>query len=582
MPFSGAAYAESGMHYDPADGKFYLAVNTASPEPIYSFDPSTGAFQDLGGVDDGGGEAYHLTYDANQERMYYLTNGGQLEAQEGSGWQAEGAPVVQGDALVYVPTHGAMSGAVAKLPYWTFEQMPAYVPTSLFPSPAYPSGTGQGFWVDDRADDPNGTAFFQASFQTAQTESVTVRVPTTPNNEEVLYVDGQPVLQTGTSVGQIPQQPDAPVTDAVTLTLPAGVHQVLVEGVNDGNLHQIMPNPASVSAEVVGADGQVLVPDEASAWTTTGYVTSLPPGWFRGAVGTWPFSEYVLGEQGTAVTESAAYTVETTAQTVALMSSPVSVTWYQYDLSLTASPTTLATGAKTTLTATASAGMPSGAVIQIRDETTDQVVGTSAPNATSYTTTWSESSAQTDTFVAAIVSASGQDVSESDTVPVTWTEAPLTLSGAEVYHAPGWQRNLNNYNKFMESYDPSMVRSESDFWAGEMLKFRVKPSLTDIAEAYVEIPGLNFPPVLPPNMPVDFEFPFEIPLTYDAATGYLEGHTPGAWATWLQYLENDTYTVEFWVKSADHQVATAHASFTIWHHWVGATLASYYQIHETY
>ncbi|WP_258111652.1 hypothetical protein [Alicyclobacillus sp. SP_1] len=268
--------------------------------------------------------------------------------------------------------------------------------------------------------------------------------------------------------------------------------------------------------------------------------------------------------------------------TILQTSSPVSVTWYQYDLSLTTSPTMLATGAKTTLTATAPAGMPSGAVIQIRDETTDQVVGTSAPNATSYTTTWSESSVQTDTFVAAIVSASGQDVSESDTVPVTWTEAPLTLSDAEVYHAPGWQTNLDNYNKFMESYDPSMVRSESDFWAGEMLKFRVKPSLTDIAEAYVEIPGLNFPPVLPPNMPVDFEFPFEIPLTYDAATGYLEGHTPGAWATWLQYLENDTYTVEFWVKSADHQVATAHASFTIWHHWVGATLASYYQIHETY
>ncbi|EJY57279.1 hypothetical protein URH17368_0002 [Alicyclobacillus hesperidum URH17-3-68] len=266
-------------------------------------------------------------------------------------------------------------------------------------------------------------------------------------------------------------------------------------------------------------------------------------------------------------------------------SPPVSVTWYNYDLSLTANPTTLPAGQATTLTAISTTGGGTGDVIEIYDETTGQVVGTSTANASSYSATWTESAPTTDTFIAWFVNPSGGHDQASNTVQVTWNQVKLTLSDAEVYHTPAWQQNLENYNNYYTNIDPQpqLVRSESDFWAGEDLLFKVHPSITDIAQAYVYLPAISMNPMMPPGSPINWTSPPPIALTYNSSDGCLEGGIPTAWDEWLQYMQDGTYTVTFWVKSTDNQVATAQASFTIRDTWVsGNDPGTYFHEHQTW
>ncbi|WP_230087647.1 beta strand repeat-containing protein [Alicyclobacillus mali (ex Roth et al. 2021)] len=264
---------------------------------------------------------------------------------------------------------------------------------------------------------------------------------------------------------------------------------------------------------------------------------------------------------------------------------PVSVTWYDYDLELSSNPTTLPAGQATTLTATSTTGGGPGDVIEIYDETTGQIVGTSPANVTSYSSTWTEGAPTTDTFIAWFVNPSGGHDQASNTVQVTWNQAKLTLSDAEVYHTPAWQQNLENYNDYYTNVDPqpSLVRSESDFWAGEDLLFKVKPSITDIAQAYVYLPVISMNPMMPPGSPVNWTSPPAIALTLDPSDGYLKGSIPSSWFPWLQYMQDGTYTVTFWVKSTDNQVATAQASFTIRDTWVsGNDPGTYFHEHQTW
>ncbi|GMA59426.1 hypothetical protein GCM10025858_40230 [Alicyclobacillus sacchari] len=63
----------------------------------------------------------------------------------------------------------------------------------------------------------------------------------------------------------------------------------------------------------------------------------------------------------------------------------------------------------------------------------------------------------------------------------------------------------------------------------------------------------------------------------------MEGGIPTAWDEWLQYMQDGTYTVTFWVKSTDNQVATAQASFTIRDTWVsGNDPGTYFHEHQTW
>ncbi|WP_304459046.1 beta strand repeat-containing protein [Alicyclobacillus sendaiensis] len=304
------------------------------------------------------------------------------------------------------------------------------------------------------------------------------------------------------------------------------------------------------------------------------------------------FGLYAL-EQGTWVpvlsgpggTIDAMYINGQVSETVLDTSTPVSITWYNYDLELSANPTTLPAGQVTTLTATSTTGGGPGDVIEIYDETTGQVVGTSTANASSYSATWTEGAPTTDTFIAWFVNPSGGHDQASNTVQVTWNQAKLTLSDAEVYHTPAWQQNLENYNNYYTNIDPQpqLVRSESDFWAGEDLLFKVKPSITDIAQAYVYLPAISMNPMMPPGSPINWTSPPPIALTYNPSDGYLEGGIPTAWDEWLQYMQDGTYTVTFWVKSTDNQVATAQTSFTIRDTWVsGNDPGTYFHEHQTW
>ncbi|WP_206886101.1 hypothetical protein [Alicyclobacillus mali (ex Roth et al. 2021)] len=568
--------AQGPMVYDPDRKVMYLETQSG----VYAFHPDTGEIDNLSAPAEG-----TLFYDDDRHVLInYTSSTGNVWAYNGSSWQSYAS--FGGGTALYIPPHGAPSGTVTSFPYWTFQTMPSYVPTSLFTQPAQNSAEGHGFWVDGSPDPRNGTAWFESTFTTSQTESVTISAPGGVDDAETVWVDGRPVLQTGYSVPVMPAQPGAADSTTQTLTLPPGVHQVLVEASNTNGFNNPAPNPAVASVLVTDQNGNTLVGDQGSDWLTTGYVTQLPAGWFSGAIGTFSFNEYVMGEFGTPVTQSASYTVTTPAANVALQSPQVSVTWYGYGVTLQASPTTLDAGSPTTLTVTSTLDTPSTAVLQILDETTGNVVGTSSQGAVTYMTSYARSTAGTESFVGELVDpSSGQIYAQTDPVQVTWNQAKLTLSDAEVYHTPAWQQNLENYNNYYTNIDPQpqLVRSESDFWAGEDLLFKVKPSITDIAQAYVYLPAISMNPMMPPGSPINWTSPPPISLTYNPSDGYLEGGIPTAWDEWLQYMQDGTYTVTFWVKSTDNQVATAQASFTIRDTWVsGNDPGTYFHEHQTW
>lgn len=485
-----------------------------------------------------------------------------------------GSVIIQG-------TKNTPSPTTDNFPTWAFNSMPAYVPTSIFTATAQSSSDGNGaIWTSGANPEKNGTAFFQSTFTTFQTKSVTFSLPHV-NDYAQVYVDGQPVMQYGNDGGN---GNGSRSTTNTTLSLPPGKHQVIVEAVNNNQYQGVTNTPAGFALTVTSGGQTLLSTANATHWTTTGYVTSLPAGWFSGSVGSWSFSEAVMQETASpAIYQQKTFTVTNTAQSVAFESKPVSVTWYQYKLALTATPTTLPIKQPTNLNVVVGSGTPTGMELQIYDQTTNQVVGTSGTGATSYSAQWTEASPTTDTFVARLINPSnGRIVTTSNTVQVTWNQAPLTLSSAFVTHTPAWLSHLQSYNAYYSQHDPSLVRSTGDFWAGEQLLFRVAPSISNIASAHVTITGLQFSPYAPPNMPQDFTAPITIPLSYNAATGLLEGQTDASWATWFQYLQNGTYSAEFWVKSSDSQIATATAQFAIDGTWVGVKSSSYYHETQTY
>jgi hypothetical protein len=201
----------------------------------------------------------------------------------------------------------------------------------------------------------------------------------------------------------------------------------------------------------------------------------------------------------------------------------------------------------------------------------------------------------TDTFVAYDVNPStGNDDDTSNTVSATWKQEQLQFTSAGVYHTPTWEANLNTYNQYYQTNDPSLVRSQSDFWAGEELVFKMNTNFPSdkIAQAYAILPVMTYnqymyqmpnyqaPPAGSPPNGFYLYNTNEIPLTYNAANGDWEGNTDPALATWFQYLfpngvnssvtwatlsqdginpNNYPYTVTFWVKGTDGQIATTTA-----------------------
>ncbi|MCL6441879.1 MAG: hypothetical protein K6T83_00190 [Alicyclobacillus sp.] len=247
----------------------------------------------------------------------------------------------------------------------------------------------------------------------------------------------------------------------------------------------------------------------------------------------------------------------------------VTVNWYQWQISLSASPTSLPVGQPTTLTAS-SASEPSGAAIDIRDLTTGQDLGESVAGATSFTVTFAETNPTTDTFEAYLVNPSnGSQYTGSNQVSVTWQPAPLTLSNAEVTHTAHWLANIAHYN----ADNPNTPRSLSEFWAGEEFVFQVQPSVTNIAQAQVTINGLTYDVYAPLGSPSSIT----VPLTFNPSTDLLTGHSDPDLENSFQYLLPGTYTATFWVKTMDNQVATATATFQINGKWT-----DYWKISQVY
>ncbi|QSO50146.1 autotransporter outer membrane beta-barrel domain-containing protein [Alicyclobacillus mengziensis] len=563
------------MQYNPANGQLIME---SSGYPSYEYNPQTQTYTQISGP-----VVNNMTYIEPFNELVGSV-GNQLYAFNPStrSWNLIGTGPTSNatiGGISYINSSNVQVSANNYFPFWTFAQMPSYVPQNLFPSMAQTSSENtSAIWTTGASSPSNGTAFFQATFTLPQTETVNFNNFWVDDYGQV-YIDGKPLMQVGNGAGYVGG--GIPNTTGMSITLSKGEHQVIIEASNNAGFVNPAPNPAAAHL-VVTANGQTLLTTANPwQWTTTGYVTQLPSGWFSGAVGTYNFSEYVLGEQGTVVTQQASYTVQTTAQNVALQSQPVSVTWYQYGLTLTANPTSLLVNANTTLSATAPLGSPGTSVIQIWDTTTNQMVGQSSAAATTFTTTATRSTPGTDSFVSKLIDPSnGTLYAETDPVPVTWQSAPLSLSGAGVYHTANWLTNLNQYNTYYQAHDPSLVRSLSEFWAGEELVFRVKPSISTIQQAFVTLSGLQFSSFAPANPPVNLTGSFMIPLTYDTATGYLQGSTDPTWATWFQYLQDGTYTVQFFVKSQDAQVATTTASFTINAPWVSGNDPRSYD-HET-
>ncbi|SFU95510.1 hypothetical protein [Alicyclobacillus macrosporangiidus] len=209
--------------------------------------------------------------------------------------------------------------------FWTFQNAPSYVPTSVFTQQAQAGSYGGSIWVSNSTSQPNGTVFFQSTFSLSQTQSITLSVPYV-NDYAQVYVDGQPVMQSGNSGGVGGSIPN---TSSATITLPAGRHQVIIEAMNNNGFASTSNNSAGVSLTVTSGGQTILSTSNPSGWTTTGYVLQLPNGWFSGAVGTWNWTEYVLQENPSQpIYQQQSYTVTTPAQNVSATSSPVSVTWF--------------------------------------------------------------------------------------------------------------------------------------------------------------------------------------------------------------------------------------------------------------
>ncbi|WDL99801.1 YncE family protein [Alicyclobacillus sp. ALC3] len=550
---TGLGSGPDGIGYDAKSGDLYVASQNSATVGIIN--PTTNAVIDTVTLPSGN-DLDGVEYDPANGNVYvaggYLSNS------------------------VFIIKPG--SGQTNTFPFWTFQTAPLQVPATLFTTTAQSSSDGNGsIWVSASSSQPNGTAFFQSTLTLSQTQSVTLSMPYVDDYAQV-YVDGQPVMKQGSGGGVGGSIPN---TSSATVTLSAGQHQIIIEAMNTNHFTSPNNNTAGVALTATGSSGNTLLTTSSpSEWTTTGYVSKLPAGWFSSEVGTFTWTEYVLKENSSPnISQEATYTVTNTPQSVSATSSPVTVQWYQWHLALAANPTSLNEGNPATLTAT-SAGAPSGSVIQIWNTTDNKMVGQSPANATSLTATWTEQKAVTDTFVAYFIDpTTGKQLQSSNDVQVTWKQIPLTLTSAIVTHTPGWLKNLQSYNAYYATRDPSLVRPLSYFWAGEEFVLRAEPSVSTIAQATVTFSGLNYSSFAPFGAPTQFT----VNLTYNPVTGLLEGNSNPNWSTWFQYLKDGTYSVTFWAKSTDNQVATAQASFTIDAPWVsGNDPKTYFHEHQTW
>ncbi|WP_258111256.1 hypothetical protein [Alicyclobacillus sp. SP_1] len=217
-------------------------------------------------------------------------------------------------------------------PIWTFQAMPSVVPQSLFPHTAVASTEAPDMiWSTENAsgDVPNGTVFFQRTFNVPTKANVNFTITGVDDYMQV-YVDGFPLLQEGNAANEVGG--DIPYGATRTVTLNPGPNQVIIEASNTNGFGGSNPNPAEVGLTAETTHGDVLfTTDDPSEWTTTGYVTQLPQGWFHGAVGTYPYTEYVMQEQASQpVYAQQSYTVTTTAQDVSAWTyPPLAITWFR-------------------------------------------------------------------------------------------------------------------------------------------------------------------------------------------------------------------------------------------------------------
>ena len=254
---------------------------------------------------------------------------------------ANGMTTVSGPGSVMVPyplgdnvsassystgTASVGTPGTSQFPFWTFQNVPSYVPTSLFPDAVQPSSNGgDEIWVNGSSSQQNGTAFFQSSFTLPQAEQVTFQTQGVDDYEQV-YVDGVPIMQQGDSGGVGGSIPN---TSSTTVSLSAGQHQVIIEGMNNNEFTSPNNSAAGVSlVAVVNGSQVVLNTGNTSQWTTTGYVTQLPAGWFSGAIGVYNWTEYIIQEnQNQPIYEEQPYSITNSAQNVAMQSNVVSVSW---------------------------------------------------------------------------------------------------------------------------------------------------------------------------------------------------------------------------------------------------------------
>jgi hypothetical protein len=271
-----------------------------------------------------------------------------------SGW-VPGTPVTTTTYTYHVTL--TWSNGIYYVPFWSFHSLPSYIPASMFPQQAVASSLSGSIWMMENGDGrvPNGTGFFEGTFNLPTTENVTFQIQSSQADDyEQVYVDGKPLLQSGTkSNTDLPVGNGVPNSTQTTVTLPSGEHQVIIEGMNDYGFHGSNDNPAGVNLEVIANGSDLLDTGNPSQWMTTGYVTQLPPGWFSGSVGSWNWTEYVLQEDSNQpIYQQQDYSLTNTAQNVAMQSDVVPVTWYNPivppdNFSLTALPSDVTAPAQT-------------------------------------------------------------------------------------------------------------------------------------------------------------------------------------------------------------------------------------------
>jgi hypothetical protein len=340
---------------------------------------------------------------------------------------------------------------------------------------------GQTITVTYEADlhDPTGAVYSSATLTLTWTNAWTGGTITLTANPTVLPVQQGTVL-VAKSTSDIPsgcsliiwdQSTNQQVAVSTTKTV-SGVYvsntsrtDTFVAYVSNG--YQIISpysNTVSVSwvNTYVSANPEALPINRAS--TLTANANNMPPGYYLLLVD--KSSGAVLGS-----TTQATLTVQQTKSTpqtvsyrsyisstpdlrgVIMESQPVSVQWYS--VTLTANPTSLPTGQATTLTATAQ-NVPSGYSLVIINQTTGKVVAAGPPGQTTLQTTDTQTTPQTDTYVAevAVVPPSGDQLVVAEKgrgIYISKPGADITKPGAWTYLGnPSTQADIS-----VLGYDPN-------------------------------------------------------------------------------------------------------------------------------